>query len=53
MGTKNQVPLVHLAAGAVSGLTSCVLLQPFDLMKTRIQQQRQQHKNDGRKSLNR
>ncbi|RGB33135.1 mitochondrial carrier domain-containing protein [Rhizophagus diaphanus] len=52
MGTKNQDPIVHLASGAVSGLTSCVLLQPFDLVKTRIQQQRQHHKNDGRKSLN-
>ncbi|GBB99892.1 hypothetical protein RclHR1_03670012 [Rhizophagus clarus] len=31
---------------------SCVLLQPFDLVKTRIQQQRQQLKNDSRKSLN-
>lgn len=29
----------HLAAGFVSGLTSSVLLQPLDLLKTRIQQQ--------------
>lgn len=29
---------VHLAAGACSGLVSAVALQPFDLVKTRIQQ---------------
>ncbi|KAJ2766657.1 hypothetical protein IWQ56_003636 [Coemansia nantahalensis] len=29
---------VHLGAGALSGMTSCVLLQPFDLVKTRVQQ---------------
>lgn len=28
----------HLAAGFVSGLTSSVLLQPLDLLKTRVQQ---------------
>ncbi|ORZ33829.1 mitochondrial carrier domain-containing protein [Catenaria anguillulae PL171] len=28
----------HLTAGALSGLASCVLLQPFDVVKTRLQQ---------------
>ncbi|OLL25558.1 Solute carrier family 25 member 38 [Neolecta irregularis DAH-3] len=30
----------HLSAGAVSGLLSSVVLQPFDLLKTRVQQTR-------------
>ncbi|CAG8475810.1 12051_t:CDS:2 [Ambispora leptoticha] len=34
-------PIAHLTAGAISGLSSCVLLQPFDLLKTRLQQERQ------------
>ncbi|ODV80048.1 solute carrier family 25 member 38 [Suhomyces tanzawaensis NRRL Y-17324] len=33
-GTK-----VHLVAGGVAGLVSAVTLQPFDLLKTRLQQQ--------------
>jgi solute carrier family 25 protein 38 len=55
MNTKKQEPIVHLTAGAISGLTSCVLLQPFELVKTRLQQQQQRYrfKNDSRKSLNR
>jgi hypothetical protein len=30
-------PLVHLTAGALSGLSACVILQPLDLIKTRLQ----------------
>ncbi|KAG9289463.1 hypothetical protein G9A89_008024 [Geosiphon pyriformis] len=43
MSDKNKDPLVHLTAGAISGLASCVLLQPFDLVKTRLQQEKQLH----------
>ncbi|CAI2161394.1 2061_t:CDS:2 [Funneliformis geosporum] len=39
---KKKDHIAHLTSGAVSGLASCVILQPFDLVKTRIQQQRQQ-----------
>ncbi|KAI8821388.1 mitochondrial carrier domain-containing protein [Fimicolochytrium jonesii] len=31
-------PHIHLLAGGVSGFASCVLLQPLDLIKTRLQQ---------------
>lgn len=37
--TKSSSAQAHLAAGFVSGLTSSVLLQPLDLLKTRVQQQ--------------
>jgi len=30
---------LHLLSGALSGLASCVALQPFDLLKTRLQQE--------------
>ncbi|KAI9321264.1 mitochondrial carrier domain-containing protein, partial [Dichotomocladium elegans] len=30
----------HLTGGAVSGMTACVMLQPLDLIKTRLQQSR-------------
>ncbi|KAE8270195.1 hypothetical protein A4X09_0g2154 [Tilletia walkeri] len=36
-------PWATLASGATSGLASCVLLQPMDLLKTRLQQQQQHH----------
>ncbi|PVZ98449.1 hypothetical protein BB558_005543, partial [Smittium angustum] len=31
--------LIHLGAGAMSGVSSVVFLQPFDLLKTRVQQE--------------
>lgn len=36
-------PALHLVGGALSGMTACVMLQPLDLIKTRLQQQRQDH----------
>ncbi|KNZ43771.1 hypothetical protein VP01_987g2 [Puccinia sorghi] len=30
---------LHLLSGALSGFASCVVLQPFDLLKTRLQQE--------------
>ncbi|KAF7730588.1 hypothetical protein EC973_001970 [Apophysomyces ossiformis] len=36
-------PVLHLVGGALSGMTACVTLQPLDLIKTRLQQQRQDH----------
>ncbi|KND01197.1 uncharacterized protein SPPG_04287 [Spizellomyces punctatus DAOM BR117] len=40
MTKKKQVePHLHLLGGAVSGLAACVLLQPLDLVKTRLQQE--------------
>ncbi|KAJ1925041.1 hypothetical protein IWQ60_004822 [Tieghemiomyces parasiticus] len=35
---QNVSPAIHFMAGGVSGLTSCIVVQPFDLIKTRIQQ---------------
>lgn len=35
---KSIPPYATLAFGAASGFASCVLLQPFDLLKTRLQQ---------------
>ncbi|EEH46877.1 uncharacterized protein PADG_02975 [Paracoccidioides brasiliensis Pb18] len=39
--SSSSKPTFHFAAGLASGLTSAVLLQPADLLKTRIQQGRQ------------
>lgn len=36
-------PALHLIGGALSGMTACTMLQPLDLIKTRLQQQRQDH----------
>ncbi|EJU05999.1 mitochondrial carrier [Dacryopinax primogenitus] len=39
MSSKSKAPTSnHLIAGAASGFTSAIALQPFDLMKTRLQQ---------------
>ncbi|CAO3639551.1 unnamed protein product [Cunninghamella blakesleeana] len=35
-------PLLNLSAGAISGMVACITLQPFDLIKTRLQQEHQQ-----------
>ncbi|OAX85354.1 hypothetical protein ACJ72_00283 [Emergomyces africanus] len=39
--STSSKPTFHFAAGLASGLSSAVLLQPADLLKTRIQQARQ------------
>jgi solute carrier family 25, member 38 len=38
--TKKAHPTFHFAAGLASGVSSAVLLQPADLLKTRVQQSR-------------
>jgi hypothetical protein len=35
---RKTSPARHLLSGAISGFCCCVLLQPFDLVKTRLQQ---------------
>ncbi|OBZ83723.1 Solute carrier family 25 member 38 [Choanephora cucurbitarum] len=40
---ERKNPVLHLAGGAISGMTACTILQPLDLIKTRLQQQRQDH----------
>lgn len=37
--------VIHLLGGGISGMVACVVLQPLDLIKTRLQQQRQDHLN--------
>ncbi|KAI8447178.1 hypothetical protein BY996DRAFT_7734947 [Phakopsora pachyrhizi] len=38
--TSNVLPSrsVNLLSGSISGFVSCLVLQPFDLLKTRVQQ---------------
>jgi len=41
VGRKGKAPsnaAHHLSAGALSGFTSAIILQPLDLLKTRLQQ---------------
>ncbi|KAG1449319.1 hypothetical protein G6F56_008676 [Rhizopus delemar] len=40
---KKQTAILHLTGGALSGMVACTALQPLDLIKTRLQQQRQDH----------
>lgn len=42
-------PWASLASGAASGLASCLLLQPMDLLKTRMQQQQQHDRDEHRR----
>ncbi|KAI9245339.1 mitochondrial carrier domain-containing protein [Phascolomyces articulosus] len=35
---KRPQKIAHLVGGAMSGMTSCIMLQPLDLIKTRLQQ---------------
>ncbi|ORY94687.1 solute carrier family 25 member 38 [Syncephalastrum racemosum] len=43
MSAQRTQPTTHMAGGAVSGMTACVILQPLDLIKTRLQQTRHHH----------
>ncbi|KAI9193609.1 mitochondrial carrier domain-containing protein [Polychytrium aggregatum] len=36
-------PHIHFFAGGIAGLVSCLVLQPLDVVKTRLQQERQPH----------
>jgi hypothetical protein len=40
---EKKNPALHLTGGALSGMVACTALQPLDLIKTRLQQQRQDH----------
>lgn len=35
---KYKNPMVHLLSGSISGFLTTIILQPFDLVKTRLQQ---------------
>lgn len=48
---KSPDATVHLLAGAIAGLVSAVTLQPFDLLKTRLQQQQLTTKQEVRTTL--
>lgn len=39
MPKQETSTFVHLTGGALAGLSNCVVLQPLDLLKTRLQQQ--------------
>ncbi|KAJ8659622.1 hypothetical protein O0I10_004601 [Lichtheimia ornata] len=39
--------IAHLTGGAVSGMSACVMLQPLDLIKTRLQQSRHDSMRSG------
>ena len=49
--TKSPDAVAHLVSGGIAGLVSAVTLQPFDLLKTRLQQQQQTTKHEVRTSL--
>ncbi|CAI5756122.1 unnamed protein product [Candida verbasci] len=48
---KNPDAKVHLISGAIAGLVSAITLQPFDLLKTRLQQQQLTSKHEVKTSL--
>ncbi|CAK9437285.1 uncharacterized protein LODBEIA_P16630 [Lodderomyces beijingensis] len=48
---KSPDAAAHMVSGAVAGLVSAITLQPFDLLKTRLQQQQHNNKHEVRTSL--
>ncbi|KAI5962387.1 uncharacterized protein KGF55_003463 [Candida pseudojiufengensis] len=48
---KTPDAAAHLVSGAIAGLISAITLQPFDLLKTRLQQQQYTNKHEVRTSL--
>ena len=44
-------PTDHLIAGGLAGLISAVSLQSFDLLKTRLQQQKSSVKSDNQRTI--
>ncbi|KAI3405895.2 hypothetical protein KGF56_001114 [Candida oxycetoniae] len=51
LANKSPDAVTHLVSGGIAGLVSAVTLQPFDLLKTRLQQQQHTTKNEVRTTI--